>query len=435
MLDSFLPVASGENLTTSSVNCIPIGKPVVMSARGLFFPADSAFVERAAMFSHAGGHFGGIINSFASSQPAVAPFADFSRDVIGSQLQRITLTTVSEAKDASLPLPLDHESRSGSPVKNQTNKASSHLSRGSQETRTASAGAPGGSCPSDLGAKKRKTVDPVSRSSFGSAVPTLVIIHERRLLQDKERGERARRWPRPSSRNAAEGAEAEQKQEPKHVDGGSEMPKEDYVHVRARRGQATNSHSIAERVRRIDFCTSIHHVVLPTPKLGRITRLQLRRERISERMKYLQNLVPGCSKVTGKAVMLDEIINYVQSLQQQVEFLSMKLAAVNAQHNYGVEGLVAKEVRDRFPFSAGMSSSAKRSAVTGACICPSPTDPHLRRIGTGDDDDAAASASSAAAVVSTGSWEDELSAAMKLTDGAGPPIDAQDDGKPCDAHF
>ncbi|CAL9071080.1 unnamed protein product [Musa textilis] len=377
MLDSFLPVASGENLTTSPVNCIPIGKPVVMSARGLFFPADSAFVERAAMFSHAGGHFGGII---ASSQPAVAPFADFSRDVIGSQLQRITLTTVSEAKDASLPLPLDHESRSGSPVKNQTNKASSHLTRGSQETRTASAGAPGGSCPSDLGAKKRKTVDP-----------------------DKERGERARRWPRPSSRNAAEGTEAEQKQEPKHVDGGSEMPKEDYVHVRARRGQATNSHSIAER---------------------------LRRERISERMKYLQNLVPGCSKVTGKAVMLDEIINYVQSLQQQVEFLSMKLAAVNAQHNYGVEGLVAKEVR--------MSSPAKRSAVTGACICPSPTDPHPRRIGTGgDDDDAASSSSSAAPVVSTmqGSWEDELSAAMKLTDGAGPPIDARDDGKPCDAHF
>ncbi|URE37632.1 hypothetical protein MUK42_08033 [Musa troglodytarum] len=366
MLDSFLPVASGENLTTSSVNCIPIGKPVVMSARGLFFPADSAFVERAAMFSHAGGHFGGIINSFASSQPAVAPFADFSRDVIGSQLQRITLTTVSEAKDASLPLPLDHESRSGSPVKNQTNKASSHLSRGSQETRTASAGAPGGSCPSDLGAKKRKTVDP-----------------------DKERGERARRWPRPSSRNAAEGAEAEQKQEPKHVDGGSEMPKEDYVHVRARRGQATNSHSIAER---------------------------LRRERISERMKYLQNLVPGCSKVTGKAVMLDEIINYVQSLQQQVEFLSMKLAAVNAQHNYGVEGLVAKEIHTCDGLAQEMMmmllhpppqlQPSYQQCVVPAGICSG-----------------------------TGSWEDELSAAMKLTDGAGPPIDAQDDGKPCDAHF
>ncbi|CAJ1937566.1 unnamed protein product [Sphenostylis stenocarpa] len=46
-------------------------------------------------------------------------------------------------------------------------------------------------------------------------------------------------------------------------------------------------------------------------------------------MKTLQRLVPGCDKVTGKALVLDEIINYVQSLQNQVEFLSMKLASVN----------------------------------------------------------------------------------------------------------
>jgi len=36
-------------------------------------------------------------------------------------------------------------------------------------------------------------------------------------------------------------------------------------------------------------------------------------------MKYLQDLVPGCNKIAGKAGMLDEIINYVQSLQRQVE--------------------------------------------------------------------------------------------------------------------
>jgi hypothetical protein len=47
--------------------------------------------------------------------------------------------------------------------------------------------------------------------------------------------------------------------------------------------------------------------------------MQVRREKISERMKYLQDLVPGCNKITGKAGMLDEIINYVQSLQKQVE--------------------------------------------------------------------------------------------------------------------
>ncbi|OEL21052.1 Transcription factor bHLH77 [Dichanthelium oligosanthes] len=81
-----------------------------------------------------------------------------------------------------------------------------------------------------------------------------------------------------------------------------EKAAKDYIHVRARRGQATDSHSLAERVRR---------------------------ERISERMKMLQSLVPGCNKITGKALMLDEIINYVQSLQRQVEFLSMKLATMN----------------------------------------------------------------------------------------------------------
>uniref|UniRef100_J3MYW7 BHLH domain-containing protein n=1 Tax=Oryza brachyantha TaxID=4533 RepID=J3MYW7_ORYBR len=84
-------------------------------------------------------------------------------------------------------------------------------------------------------------------------------------------------------------------------------PPKDYVHVRARRGQATDSHSLAERVRR---------------------------EKISQRMKVLQDLVPGCNKVVGKALMLDEIINYVQSLQQQVEFLSMKLATVNPQLDF-----------------------------------------------------------------------------------------------------
>ncbi|KAM6594781.1 hypothetical protein CsatA_002484 [Cannabis sativa] len=90
-----------------------------------------------------------------------------------------------------------------------------------------------------------------------------------------------------------------------------ETPPSGYIHVRARRGQATDSHSLAERVRR---------------------------EKISERMKMLQKLVPGCEKVTGKALMLDEIINYVQSLQNQVEFLSMKLASLNPMfYDFGMD--------------------------------------------------------------------------------------------------
>ncbi|KAL2503487.1 Transcription factor BPE [Abeliophyllum distichum] len=49
----------------------------------------------------------------------------------------------------------------------------------------------------------------------------------------------------------------------------AEPPKQDYIHVLARRGQATDSHSLAERARR---------------------------EKINERMKILQDLVPGCNK-------------------------------------------------------------------------------------------------------------------------------------------
>ncbi|KAH0462162.1 hypothetical protein IEQ34_009737 [Dendrobium chrysotoxum] len=93
-------------------------------------------------------------------------------------------------------------------------------------------------------------------------------------------------------------------------------PPKDYIHVRARRGQATDSHSLAERVRR---------------------------EKISQRMKLLQDLVPGCNKITGKALMLDEIINYVQSLQRQVEFLSMKLATLNPRLDCNLANVVSKE--------------------------------------------------------------------------------------------
>ncbi|XP_060206585.1 transcription factor BEE 3-like [Lycium barbarum] len=84
----------------------------------------------------------------------------------------------------------------------------------------------------------------------------------------------------------------------------------DVVHVRAKRGQATDSHSLAERVRR---------------------------GKINERLRCLQDIVPGCYKTMGMAGMLDEIINYVQSLQNQVEFLSMKLTAASSYYDFNSE--------------------------------------------------------------------------------------------------
>ncbi|CAH2076433.1 unnamed protein product [Thlaspi arvense] len=101
----------------------------------------------------------------------------------------------------------------------------------------------------------------------------------------------------------------------------SEIQKPDYIHVRARRGEATDRHSLAERARR---------------------------EKISKKMKCLQDIVPGCNKVTGKAGMLDEIINYVQSLQQQVEFLSMKLSVLNPELEFHINELSTKQFQDYF---------------------------------------------------------------------------------------
>uniref|UniRef100_A0A6N2KV98 BHLH domain-containing protein n=1 Tax=Salix viminalis TaxID=40686 RepID=A0A6N2KV98_SALVM len=80
--------------------------------------------------------------------------------------------------------------------------------------------------------------------------------------------------------------------------------------VRARRGQATDPHSIAERLRRV---------------------------RITERVKALQDLVPTCNK-TDRAAMLDEIVDYVKFLRLQVKVLSMS--------RIGAAGVVAQLVAD-----------------------------------------------------------------------------------------
>ncbi|XAR63921.1 hypothetical protein NMG60_11024074 [Bertholletia excelsa] len=132
--------------------------------------------------------------------------------------------------------------------------------------------------------KKRKAIDvPECSSGISSAQPV-----SEGMLKEKLSGK-----GKKAKRNCME----------------EETPKE-VVHVRARRGQATDSHSLAERVRR---------------------------GKINERLKCLQGIVPGCYKTMGMAVMLDEIINYVQSLQNQVEFLSMKLSAASRFYDFNSE--------------------------------------------------------------------------------------------------
>ncbi|GLU13000.1 hypothetical protein SLE2022_296500 [Rubroshorea leprosula] len=136
--------------------------------------------------------------------------------------------------------------------------------------------------------KKRKAMD-LSESSSGNSSPRVS-------------GSGIKRRNGSGKGKRGKGNDEKEKQD-------EEKPKE-VVHVRARRGQATDNHSLAERVRR---------------------------GKINEKLRCLQDIVPGCYKTMGMAVMLDEIINYVQSLQNQVEFLSMKLSAASTYYDFNSE--------------------------------------------------------------------------------------------------
>ncbi|KAL9235900.1 hypothetical protein vseg_010628 [Gypsophila vaccaria] len=122
------------------------------------------------------------------------------------------------------------------------------------------------------------------------------------------------------------------------------------VHVRAKRGQATDSHSLAERVRR---------------------------ERINEKLKVLQDLVPGCYKTMAMAAMLDVIINYVRSLQNQIEFLSMKLSAASMVYDFNSPEAEAIEtlLRTRNPLEAHETEKLAKEGLSGAIPRPHPTWP------------------------------------------------------------
>ncbi|CAI9100090.1 OLC1v1037020C1 [Oldenlandia corymbosa var. corymbosa] len=164
-----------------------------------------------------------------------------------------------------------------------------------------------------LGTVKEEPLDSVSNPNSNSspAVSNPAVDQNTKSTKRKDREKKGKESNKKSKKPANESSD----------DGGEKLP---YVHVRARRGQATDSHSLAERARR---------------------------EKINARMKLLQELVPGCNKISGTAMVLDEIINHVQSLQRQVEFLSMRLATVNPRVDFDFDTLLATESRSHVDMS------------------------------------------------------------------------------------
>ncbi|CAI9787413.1 unnamed protein product [Fraxinus pennsylvanica] len=134
---------------------------------------------------------------------------------------------------------------------------------------------------------------------------------------------------------------------------GGGTPPQPKQRVRARRGQATDPHSIAER---------------------------LRRERIAERMKALQVLVPNANK-TDKASMLDEIIDYVKFLQLQVKVLSMsrmgnaagvvpRVADISLEGKSSNDGMKVTEQQVAKLLEEDMGSAMQYLQGKGLCLMP-----------------------------------------------------------------
>ncbi|KAJ8558282.1 hypothetical protein K7X08_005048 [Anisodus acutangulus] len=254
-------------------------------------PTDPGFAQRAAKFSCFGSHsFNGRTSPLGLNNNAELP--QRSPQPLGNgKLSRVSSSP--SLKQAGSPLQIKNlimcTNGLGKISRRATNSNES-VSEPSEET--------GSKPPTELISQKRKTV---SRGKTKEDSP---------MGGEGDDNARGKRCKLVQGNNVTENGTVNMEELKDYNEGDetqkqvmeNQKPPKDYIHVRARRGQATDSHSLAERVRR---------------------------EKISERMKLLQDLVPGCNKVTGKALMLDEIINYVQSLQRQVEFLSMKLSSVN----------------------------------------------------------------------------------------------------------
>ncbi|PPD90493.1 hypothetical protein GOBAR_DD12551 [Gossypium barbadense] len=269
------------------------------------FSADPGFAERAAKFSCFGSRsFNGRTSQFGPKDNT--EFAAYRSNPLAANAK---LPRVSSSPSIKAMVSQGTTTNKNTPLQDRSELANS------QEESTVSEQNPNGEPGLKASNSRKRKAVPKAKTKGTSSSPS---ANASKVTEPNEASNEKRCKLSDSNGNENGSAKAEEDAKGDKANNTKALePPKDYIHVRARRGQATDSHSLAERVRR---------------------------EKISERMKLLQNLVPGCNKVTGKALMLDEIINYVQSLQRQVEFLSMKLASVNTRLDFNVESLMSKDI-------------------------------------------------------------------------------------------
>uniref|UniRef100_A0A2P2M256 BHLH domain-containing protein n=1 Tax=Rhizophora mucronata TaxID=61149 RepID=A0A2P2M256_RHIMU len=369
------------------------------------FPADPGFVERAARYSCFGRRNFGVTGGLLRLNEAELP----NRFMPTVELGNLLRVSSNNSMKVAGSQPEVQESNKGSLKEGNlsSDKKESAEFGDSREVSSVSEQIPVGEIiikgQNDYNARKRKSI-PKGKAKEAPSVSDCKGVAENNNESSAKRSKSDEYNGKDKDAGKAKEEQQNGNQKQNKDNSNPPEPPKDYIHVRARRGQATDSHSLAERVRR---------------------------EKISERMKFLQDLVPGCNKVTGKAVMLDEIINYVQSLQRQVEFLSMKLATVNPTIDFNVEALLSKgnfqscgsrsnnlypldssvsfpngyQSQGGLPFHNGISSSAGTQLPMAALNSASGQNPSMQLLPLGSND--------AARRAST-SWEDDLQSVVQM---------------------
>ncbi|KAJ7950534.1 putative Transcription factor [Quillaja saponaria] len=262
-----------------------LGKSMPMNSTVADFSADPGFAERAAKFSCFGSRsFNGRTSQLGLNN---TEFPSRSNPLMGdAKLFRVSSSPSLKALGSQI----DMQENKNSPLQERMELANS------QEESTVSELTPNGDtglkAPNDLNSRKRKALSK-GKNKETTLPPSVNTLKVAEANEDSN----AKRSKRNEGNGNENDHEAEEEQK-----GGA-------------RAKLLTVHSLAERVRR---------------------------EKISERMNLLQDLVPGLQQ--GKALMLDEIINYVQSLQRQVEFLSMKLSSVNTRMDFNAENLISKDM-------------------------------------------------------------------------------------------
>ncbi|GFP89484.1 transcription factor bhlh78 [Phtheirospermum japonicum] len=292
------------NLPTLDQMSIPnLGNSVTLAPPLPSLAADPGFAERAAKFSCFGSRsFNGRTSQLGLNSNGELGIRSNSPLMGNGKLSRVSSSPVlkqggSLNKQMEIPRPGNSNNNNNGVVlgsEMKLNKLSGSNANSSNEESSVSEQIPSGETGSkvsnEMNSRKRKVVSRGKSKENGSNSAKVVEGGENENAKRSKTTESGK--IETKTEEETKGGSNDESEKQKTNQKPPEPPK-DYIHVRARRGQATDSHSLAERVRR---------------------------EKISERMKLLQDLVPGCNK-----------------------FLSMKLASVNPGLDFNMENLLSKD--------------------------------------------------------------------------------------------